>query len=84
MLSGRAAAGLLDSYEAERLPFARSLVATTDRVVRGASSAAGLLARLVRTVFCPVRAAARAGVPAVRRAQFRLVSQTRIAYREAR
>src|SRR5205807_7495411 len=32
VLAGRAGASLLDSYEAERVPFARSLVATTDRV----------------------------------------------------
>ena len=32
VIQGRASTNLLESYELERLPFARSLVATTDRV----------------------------------------------------
>jgi 2-polyprenyl-6-methoxyphenol hydroxylase-like FAD-dependent oxidoreductase len=79
VLSGRPA-GLLDSYEAERLPFARSLVATTDQAFEGIVGR-GVLARLVRTVFFPYLLPVALRFAAVRRAQFRLVSQTRITYR---
>src|SRR5262249_25322868 len=82
VLAGRANASLLDSYEAERLPFARSLVATTDRVFE-AVVGKGLLARAVRTVFAPYILPFVLRFAAVRRAQFRLVSQTRIAYRQS-
>jgi hypothetical protein len=78
-LAGRADAGLLDSYEAERVPFARSLVATTDRLFEGVVGR-GSLARVVRTVFFPFILPFMLRFAAVRRAQFRLVSQTRIAY----
>ena len=80
VLGGRAAAGLLDSYEAERIPFARSLVATTDRVFE-AVVGRGLFSRFVRSVFAPFILPLALRFAAVRRAQFRLVSQTRIAYR---
>src|SRR5947199_7087638 len=52
ILGGRAAPALLDSYEAERVPFARSLVRTTDRVFE-AVVGRGLFSRLVRSVFAP-------------------------------
>ena len=136
VLGGRAAPVLLDSYEAERIPFARSLVRTTDRVFeavvgRGCSpgwsgpssprsSCRGAPAGLAcpggavpgRPAGLPVcarlrprRGATPAERPrcdasekerkrekkkkialrfaAARRAQFRLVSQVRIAYRES-
>jgi 2-polyprenyl-6-methoxyphenol hydroxylase-like FAD-dependent oxidoreductase len=82
VLAGRADASLLDSYEAERIPFARSLVATTDRIFE-AVVGKGLLARTVRTVFAPYILPFILRFSAVRRAQFRLVSQTRIAYRKS-
>jgi 2-polyprenyl-6-methoxyphenol hydroxylase-like FAD-dependent oxidoreductase len=78
--AGRANASLLDSYEAERVPFARSLVATTDRVFE-AVVGRGLLARVVRALFFPYLLPFGLRFAAVRRAQFRLLSQTRIAYR---
>lgn len=80
VLAGRADAALLNSYEAERIPFARSLVATTDRIFE-AVVGRGFLARMVRTVFAPYLLPFLLRFAAVRRAQFRLVSQTRIAYR---
>lgn len=80
VLGGRASPGLLDSYEAERMPFARSLVDTTDRVFE-AVVGRGLFARLVRTVIAPVVLPLALRFSSVRRAQFRLVSQTRITYR---
>ena len=42
-----------------------------------------MLARLVRTVFCLTCCRSLLRLPAIRRAQFRLVSQTRIAYRDS-
>ena len=80
VLGGQAAPGLLDSYEPERLPFARFLVATTDRVFE-ALVGRGFLPRIVRSVFFPIVLPLALRFSAVRRAQFRLVSQTRIAYR---
>jgi hypothetical protein len=82
VLRGRASAGILDSYEAERIPFARSLVATTDRVFEGVVGR-GLFSRFVRGVFAPFILPLALKFAAARRAQFRLVSQTRIAYRES-
>ncbi|HVK13481.1 MAG TPA: FAD-dependent monooxygenase [Gemmataceae bacterium] len=80
VLGGRASVGILDSYEAERIPFAQSLVRTTDRVFEGVVGR-GLFSRFVRSVFAPFILPLALKFPAARRAQFRLVSQTRIAYR---
>jgi 2-polyprenyl-6-methoxyphenol hydroxylase-like FAD-dependent oxidoreductase len=82
VLGGRAAPILLDSYEAERMPFARSLVRTTDRIFE-AVVGRGLFSRLVRSVFAPIILPLALRFKAARRAQFRLVSQTRIAYPES-
>src|SRR5262249_29993436 len=53
VLKGRAPDTLLDSYEAERIGFARRLVATTDRVFSFAS-AEGSIARIIRTRLLPL------------------------------
>src|SRR6185312_1631975 len=53
VLGGRADPVLLDSYEAERIPFARSLVRTTDRIFEGVVGR-GPFSRLVRSVFFPI------------------------------
>jgi 2-polyprenyl-6-methoxyphenol hydroxylase-like FAD-dependent oxidoreductase len=82
VLAGRASPALLDSYEAERIPFARTLVRTTDRVFE-AVVGRGVFSRLVRAVFAPFILPLALRFAATRRAQFRLVSQTRIAYRES-
>jgi hypothetical protein len=82
VLDGRAAPILLDSYEAERIPFARSLVRTTDRVFE-AFVGRGVFSRTVRSVFLPFVLPLALRFSAARRAQFRLVSQVRIAYRES-
>ncbi len=79
VIQGRANPEILDTYESERIEFARALVKTTDRifqaVVRG-----GLPGWMMRQVFLrrviPLLLRSRAA----RTAQFRLVSQTRIAY----
>jgi 2-polyprenyl-6-methoxyphenol hydroxylase-like FAD-dependent oxidoreductase len=82
VLGGLAAPILLDSYQAERIPFARSLVRTTDRVFE-AVVGRGQFSRLVRSVFAPFILPLALRFAVVRRAQFRLVSQVRIAYRES-
>ncbi|TDH61516.1 monooxygenase [Dankookia rubra] len=79
VLHGRAAPAMLDTYESERIGFARSLVETTDRVFRGAVST-GLGGRLVRRWLLPRLLPIAAGFEAGRHAFFRLISQIRIAY----
>jgi 2-polyprenyl-6-methoxyphenol hydroxylase-like FAD-dependent oxidoreductase len=71
---------LLDSYEPERIAFARRLVATTDRAFMAVVNP-GALARFVRTKLIPVLAPILMRIPQVRRAAFRTVSQTAINYR---
>ncbi|MBV9653960.1 MAG: FAD-dependent monooxygenase [Acetobacteraceae bacterium] len=80
VLAGSAPARLLDSYEAERIGFARQLVATTDRMFSFAS-AEGRLADIVRTRIAPAVMARAVAFGAVRRFMFRTVSQTAINYR---
>ena len=80
VLRGRAPAALLDSYEPERIAFARRLVATTDRVFTAATSR-GRFARLVRVGIVPRLLPALVGSAPVRRLMFRTVSQTAMHYR---
>jgi 2-polyprenyl-6-methoxyphenol hydroxylase-like FAD-dependent oxidoreductase len=80
VVRGRADPGLLDSYEPERIGFARRLVATTDQVFTLASSP-GPLARRIRTTLVPRLFPVLAGVQAVRRFAFRTVSQMVVNYR---
>jgi 2-polyprenyl-6-methoxyphenol hydroxylase-like FAD-dependent oxidoreductase len=80
VVRGRAAASLLDSYEPERIAFARRLVATTDRVFTGVTSPTRM-ARLLRLEVVPRLVPALFRVPSVRRFMFRSVSQTEINYR---
>jgi 2-polyprenyl-6-methoxyphenol hydroxylase-like FAD-dependent oxidoreductase len=80
VINGGAAMSLLDSYEPERIRFARRLVATTDRVFTFVSRP-GPLARWVRTKAFPAVAPHAFRLSAVRRFLFRTVSQTGIEYR---
>lgn len=78
--SGKAEARLLDSYEEERVPVARRLLATTDRafmLIVNDSWLAGLL----RTKVLARIAAFALGLGPARRFAFRTVSQTGIHYR---
>jgi 2-polyprenyl-6-methoxyphenol hydroxylase-like FAD-dependent oxidoreductase len=75
-----ASAALLDSYEPERIAFARRLVATTDRAFTAVISA-GEFARIVRTRIVPLLAPVLFRIPAVRRFAFRTVSQITVNYR---
>ncbi len=80
VLAGHAPDSLLDSYEAERIVFARRLVATTDRVFSFAT-ADGNIANLVRTRLAPVLIPAVARFEATREFLFRTVSQITLNYR---
>ncbi|THD45835.1 MAG: FAD-dependent oxidoreductase, partial [Bradyrhizobium sp.] len=79
-LAGKAPDSLLDSYEAERIAFARRLVATTDRVFNVVSSD-GKLAGLVRTRIAPAVLGSLISIGFVRNLLFRLVSQIELNYR---
>jgi 2-polyprenyl-6-methoxyphenol hydroxylase-like FAD-dependent oxidoreductase len=80
VVKGRASTALLDSYEAERIGFARRLVATTDRAFTF-TTGQGRLAAFVRTRLAPIVLPALFSLAAVRRFAFRTVSQTMINYR---
>lgn len=80
VLQGRADAVLLDSYEIERIAFARVLIDSTDQAFRIATSRSWLIGLFRRYLMPPLVATAmrtRAGS----RAFFGLVSQTAIHYR---
>ena len=77
--AGRADLSLLDTYESERIAFARRLVATTDRAF-SLVTAPGPLARFVRVRLAPAVLAVASRLAFVRRFMFRTVSQTGIAY----
>jgi hypothetical protein len=82
VLNGSAGAGLLDTYEPERIGFARRLVATTDRVFTFVT-AQGPIARFVRTRLVPMLLPLAFRIPGVRPFLFRTVSQTGIRYRNS-
>src|SRR3984957_15453226 len=71
---------LLASYEAERMPFARRLVATTDRIFTGVTSE-GAVADFVRTRLAPIIMPRALAFAAVRGFLFRTVSQIMVNYR---
>jgi hypothetical protein len=79
-LDARAHARLLDTYQEERMPFARRLLATTDRAFEMATSPRRLPRRL-RTDLVPPLLGPLSHLAAVRRFLFRTVSQTAISYR---
>ncbi len=80
VLDGRACDKLLDSFEAERIGFARQLVATTDRVF-SLATAPGRIAKFLRTRLMPAAMPALARIEAFREYGFRAVSQIAIGYR---
>jgi len=80
VLHGHANASILDSYEPERIAFARRLVATTDRGFTGVTSR-GTIARLLRLEVVPRLLPALFKLPMVRRFMFRTISQTLVNYR---
>ena len=82
VVRGRAEATLLDSYEPERIAFARRLVATTDRAFTAVTSS-GTLARFIRLHLVPLLLAPVYSFKAARSFMFRTVSQTAVNYRES-
>jgi 2-polyprenyl-6-methoxyphenol hydroxylase-like FAD-dependent oxidoreductase len=82
VVKGRAGAGLLDSYEAERLPVARRLLGTTDRAFVAVVSESWL-AKLFRTRILAKILAFAMTFERPKRLAFRTLSQTGIAYRDS-
>jgi 2-polyprenyl-6-methoxyphenol hydroxylase-like FAD-dependent oxidoreductase len=80
VLRGRANAPLLDSYEPERIAFARRLVATTDQAFTAVTST-GTIARRMRLDIVPLLIPRLFKLTAVRRFMFRTISQTTVNYR---
>ena len=80
VLAGQAPDALLDSYEQERIAFARRLVQTTDRVFMLAT-AEGNLAEIIRTRVVPIVFPALTSLEFFREYLFRTVSQVTINYR---
>jgi 2-polyprenyl-6-methoxyphenol hydroxylase-like FAD-dependent oxidoreductase len=80
VLSGHVPDKLLDSYEAERIGFARRLVATTDRVFSFVT-AEGRIADILRTRIAPILLPTAIGFEAIREYLFRTVSQITLNYR---
>jgi len=81
VLRGDAPDQLLDSYEAERIGFARRLVATTDRVF-SVVTAEGRFADIIRTRVAPVLIPTAMAFEAAREYLFRTVSQITLNYRD--
>jgi 2-polyprenyl-6-methoxyphenol hydroxylase-like FAD-dependent oxidoreductase len=80
VLRGRANASILETYEPERIAFARRLVGTTDRAFTAVTSS-GATARLLRLRVVPVLFPPLFAFRAMRRLMFRTVSQTDVNYR---
>lgn len=77
--AGNADPALLDTYEPERISFARQLVATTDRVFAPMISG-GVKGELIRRIVAPLVGWLVTSFDASRRVAFRTVSQIEIHY----
>jgi len=82
VLKGRAPASLLNSYEQERMGFARRLVATTDRAFSIVTSR-GPIARFVRRKVVPVVVPVAFRARTARWFMYRTISQTGMSYRDS-
>lgn len=83
VLKGKASSALLETYETERIAFAKTLVATTDRAFQmmvGPRTSN----RLFRSFLIPNVAPLLFGFSAIRRAFFNTVSQLQINYRDSK
>ncbi|WDZ79621.1 FAD-dependent monooxygenase (plasmid) [Ensifer adhaerens] len=81
VLKGRASDTLLDSYERERIGFARQLVETTDRLFTFVT-AEGRFADFLRVEVAPVLAGVAYRIGGIREFLFRILSQTQLNYRD--
>lgn len=82
VLQGRAPQALLDSYETERIAFARKLVETTDKAFEGMVGE-GWRSAFLRNWMLPHLAPALSHLNVFRRSLFETLSQTRIKYRDS-
>ncbi len=82
VLQEKAKAEVLDSYELERIAFARRLVATTDRAFTTVTSTSPF-ARLMRLRVIPLVAPLLFSSRALRRLLFRTISQVNVNYRHS-
>lgn len=82
VLKGRAPEALLDSYEIERIAFARKLVETTDRAFEGMVGE-GWRSAFLRNWMLPHLAPVLSHFNAFRKSLFETLSQTRIKYRDS-
>lgn len=82
VLGGRAPATILDSYEDERISFARTLVNTTDKVFRRMVDP-GPVGRFLRSWLLPNLLPFLSRQATLRRGLFRTVSQIRLHYRDS-
>jgi hypothetical protein len=82
VLQQRADARVLDTYEPERIAFAKRLVATTDRAFQVVTSNTPR-ARFMRTKVVPRLMPFLFSFKAMQRFMFRTISQTSIRYRES-
>lgn len=82
VLHKQAPAALLDTYETERIAFARRLVATTDQAFVAVTSSSAA-ARTVRLRIAPVVIPMLFAFRTVRRLLFRTVSQIAVNYRHS-
>jgi 2-polyprenyl-6-methoxyphenol hydroxylase-like FAD-dependent oxidoreductase len=80
VLHQEADASILDSYETERIAFARRLVATTDEAFTAVTST-GTIARALRLHVAPLVIPSLFAWRMMRRFMFRTVSQTAVNYR---
>jgi len=81
VIKGQASAGLLDSYEPERIAFAHRLVASTDRAFQIVSRD-DAVARFIRLQLAPLVLPVAFSFAAVRRLMFLTISQTNVNYRD--
>jgi 2-polyprenyl-6-methoxyphenol hydroxylase-like FAD-dependent oxidoreductase len=79
VLHGNAPRAILDTYEPERIAFARRLVATTDQAFVAVTSPS-VITRTLRLRVVPFVIPALFALPAARRLLFRTVSQTAVNY----
>lgn len=82
VVRGRVSPAILDSYEIERLPFAKHLVATTDRAFDGII-ASGLKGEFIRRWLAPTAINIATHFRPTRRLAFRTLSQTALSYPES-
>ena len=82
VVRGRAPESLLDTYEPERIVFARKLVSTTDRAFTP-MVAEGVRGEFTRRVLAPLMMGVATRFAATRHALFRTVSQVEIEYEDS-